>query len=702
MPYKPKPIDTSKVALDNTIAQLSELLARNVHEHWAQQRMAEGWKLGSHRDDGKKEHPSLIPFEALSESEKQYDRNTAMETLKAILALGFTIQPPGQVVLPPSRPLTAEDNPAATILRHLQSTPSLTLTELLGLFRSRDEQEWAHTPEVYAQLGQRILRLGEPLLAYDVVTAGLKSSPRDARLLQLQALALARTGASGKANAILLELEKEGHCDAETLGILARTYKDLGLAAGNDDARKVHFGKAAEVYGRAYESTGDYWTGINAATMALLVGDRDKAAMLASEVRSKCLQKLEQAKGADDDAYWTLATLGEAALVRRELTEAADWYGRAFEANRGRYGDLQSTRRNVRLILECLGLDQTLVENWLRIPTVVAFAGTGDNGLLTPESERTISQTIRNRLDQLKGGFGYVTAGCGLNVLFAEAILERGGELCVVLPYRRENFLRDAAASAFGPSWAVRLERALDRAARVVTASEHKLEIGDISLHYANQFVLGLAGIRAAQLGTTMVPLTLGEPAVRTSERAEQFGARTMAMLFADAVGFSKLGEPEIPKFVRHFLGAVAGLIARSSHGPVLKSTWGDGLYFVFKSVSDAASFALDLSDLINQTNWSECGLPSGLSLRIALHAGPVYECHDPVSNQTNFTGNHVTRAARMEPITPPGEVYASQAFAALAAAEGAPGFACDYAGQTPLPKGYGMLPTYHLRRHKG
>ena len=55
-----------------------------------------------------------------------------------------------------------------------------------------------------------------------------------------------------------------------------------------------------------------------------------------------------------------------------------------------------------------------------------------------------------------------------------------------------------------------------------------------------------------------------------------------------------------------------------------------------------------------------------------------------------------------MEPITPPGEVYASQAFAALAAAEGAPGFACDYAGQTPLPKGYGMLPTYHLRRHKG
>ncbi|MBI5394961.1 MAG: DUF4071 domain-containing protein [Verrucomicrobia bacterium] len=700
MPYEPQPIDTSKIALDDTVARLTELLARNAHETWARLRMAEGWKLGPRRDDKKKEHPSLIPYEALSESEKQYDRNTAMETLRAILALGFTLQPPGRAVLPP-RPLTTEDNQATRVLRHLQTSRSLTLVELLKLFHSRDEQVWSGAPEVYAQLGGRILRLGEPLLAYDVIAAGLKSATRDARLRQLQALALARSGASEKANAILRELEKEGHRDAETLGILARTCKDLGLAASDKKTRKAHLGKAAEVYGRAYEGTGDYWTGINAATMALLVGDRDKAAALALEVRGKCVQELERLKGAGGDAYWTLATLGEAALVRRELAEAEDWYGQALATSHGRYGDLQSTRRNAQLIVESLGLNRGLVENWLRIPTVAAFAGAGAGGPLRADAERAALRAMQEQLEQLQCGFGYVTAGCGLNVLFAEAVLERGDELCVVLPYRREDFLRDAMASADGARWAARLERALDRAAQVVTASEHKLAIGDIAQDYAGRLVSGLAAIRAEQLGTTMAPVASGKTAARSSGRAKRSGARIMAMLFADAVGFSKLGEPEIPKFVRHFLGAVAGLIARSPDAPVLKATWGDGLYFVFNSVSDAGLFALDLSGLVGETDWAAHGLPAGLSLRIALHAGPVYECRDPVAGQTNFTGNHVTRAARMEPIAPPGEVYASQAFAALAAAEGAAGFACDYAGQTPLPKGYGMLPTYHLRRRK-
>jgi len=57
-----------------------------------------------------------------------------------------------------------------------------------------------------------------------------------------------------------------------------------------------------------------------------------------------------------------------------------------------------------------------------------------------------------------------------------------------------------------------------------------------------------------------------------------------------------------------------------------------------------------------------------------------------------------VSRAARIEPITPPGQVYASEAFAALAAACGAKNFTCDYVGQTPMAKGYGTLPTYHVR----
>ena len=70
---------------------MTEALAKNTHEVWAQERMAQGWRFGPERNDQRKEHPSLIPYEQLPEKEKVYDRNTAMETVRAVLALGYRI-----------------------------------------------------------------------------------------------------------------------------------------------------------------------------------------------------------------------------------------------------------------------------------------------------------------------------------------------------------------------------------------------------------------------------------------------------------------------------------------------------------------------------------------------------------------------------------------------------------------------------------
>lgn len=94
MKYQPKPIDTSDVTLTEEIRRLTELLAKNAHDIWAKQRLAEGWSYGPTRNDSKKEHPCLVPYEELPDSEKQYDRNAAMETLKAVLALGYKIENP--------------------------------------------------------------------------------------------------------------------------------------------------------------------------------------------------------------------------------------------------------------------------------------------------------------------------------------------------------------------------------------------------------------------------------------------------------------------------------------------------------------------------------------------------------------------------------------------------------------------------------
>ena len=89
--YTPAPIDTSSIMLPDNLADLAELLARNVHEVWSQTRMAQGWTYGEERDDQRKRHPCLIPYEELPESEKLFDRNTSQQTLKLIMKLGFRI-----------------------------------------------------------------------------------------------------------------------------------------------------------------------------------------------------------------------------------------------------------------------------------------------------------------------------------------------------------------------------------------------------------------------------------------------------------------------------------------------------------------------------------------------------------------------------------------------------------------------------------
>lgn len=89
--YIPQPIDTSNIELPKELDTLVEAMAKNVHEVWAQTRISQGWSFGKERNDELKQHPCLIPYEELPEEEKEYDRNTAVGTLKLILSMGFKI-----------------------------------------------------------------------------------------------------------------------------------------------------------------------------------------------------------------------------------------------------------------------------------------------------------------------------------------------------------------------------------------------------------------------------------------------------------------------------------------------------------------------------------------------------------------------------------------------------------------------------------
>ena len=89
--YIPQPIDTTGVELPAELEQLVEQMSKNVHEVWADTRIKQGWTYGAQRNDELKTHPCLVPYEALPESEKVYDRNTSIDTLKFIIKQGFRI-----------------------------------------------------------------------------------------------------------------------------------------------------------------------------------------------------------------------------------------------------------------------------------------------------------------------------------------------------------------------------------------------------------------------------------------------------------------------------------------------------------------------------------------------------------------------------------------------------------------------------------
>jgi class 3 adenylate cyclase len=744
--YRPEPLDTSGVELGPELRELTERLAEHAHDLWARLRMAQGWEYGPERDDVARRHPCLIPYGDLPESEKDHDRNTAMGTIRAVLALGYRLAAPSPESLVAA---PRGDSDLAELMARLARDEGLDLDTLRAMWQAHSPQHWALFPQLFALLGQRLLACGSPLLAYDVLAEGLAARPRDVRLRQLSAHALARAGAPAKANALMRELYQEGHRDEETLGILGRTHKDLALVARTTAERSRNLELAFQHYGEGFSLSGGSYTGINAATMALLLGRKDDMRELARRARAAALTELAEQERAGSDRYWRLATLAEAALILDENGEAERLYREATHAAGARHGDQASTRRNARLILSATGRPSERIDELLPIPRVVVFTGTmidrPDRGAprFPLAAESAVARALDERLATLDAGFGYASGACGGDILILEAMARRGGKTSIVLPYPEGDFLADSVTCGIDSDWATRFDTVIQHAGTVLRAVGQRFTESPVFYQYANMLLLGLARIQSEMLGVDLVPLALwdGEPgegaggtaatvaewrtlgyqvevidlkslvssvskpvAVRNPANIPvrediALETRIMAVLFADVVNFSKLTEVEIPRFVEHFLGAVGRLVRESSQAPIVSNTWGDGLYFVFRNVADAGEWALDLCETAASTDWSRLGLRKDLNLRVALHAGPLFTCIDPVTGQRNFTGKQVVPAARLEPVTPPGLVYASQEFAALAAATQARRFTCQPVGRIGLAKGAGNVPVYHVSR---
>ncbi len=571
-------------------------------------------------------------------------------------------------------------------------------------------------------------RRGELLTAYDLASQALSEHPGDLALRHRAVLQLARAGATRTAARRFAELGLAGDAAIEDVAALAaRIAKDFALAE-QGAARTHKAAEAAALYADVHRRTGGYYPAINAATLFLIAG-QDAAA------RSFARAALENTGGTaatSEEAYFRLATEAEAHLILGDVEQGRAALARAASVPLHDQAAFATTRRQLRLVCALRGQDPGILA-MLRAPRVIHYCGHRvAQGRLTDADMPALRQAVDRWLAERDVGFGYGALASGADITIAEALLERGAELHVVLPFAQAEF-RDVSVADGGSDWVARFDACLARASSTSFATED-FYLGDDSLFsYATRLAMGLAVLRAQYLDTDAEQLAIwdGLPAAgmagtavdvaawralgRTGHiiaaparavaparapAAKAAGGRTpRAMIFGDIKGFSKLRDSEIPRFVDHILGAMARALEPHEASILFRNTWGDGVFLVLRDSAAAALCALDLQAAVDSLKPEAVGLPAHLGLRLGAHTGPVYSQRDPLLRRDNFFGAHVSRAARIEPITPVGDVYVTESFAADLALQADLPVRCDYVGHMPAAKGYGKLRMYLLRR---
>lgn len=578
--------------------------------------------------------------------------------------------------------------------------------------------------------------------ALDLARKARPDRSNAAEIHYLGALACARMGATGEAEKWLTQVDRtqlgNSPLAAEVWSLAGRIAKERYAAASDRTVAAardlVH--TATDGYQRAFGISGAAYPAVNAATLAMLSGDSALAHALA-----------RQALCAPDTTgdHWYHATAGEARLLLDEIDEARRHYAEAHRLAGNKFGDIGAMRRQLLLIGSAAARD---LLDAVPAPQVIAFSGhmidrPDRTAARFPAAlEPKVASALRDKLAGLGPAIGYAQAACGADILFLEAMQQAGMQTQVVLPCAEADFI-EASVSFAGAEWRSRFERVLRGATRVVLATEEAYLGDEVLFEHAANLIQGMAFLRANELSTQPLLLTVREPGspeliggtTATVEIWKRKGGRSetidltalrgsdasprdsvgepdsvtraapsatqrslQSLLFADISGFTRMPEQHTPEFVGMFLQTCRRVLDALEHKAVDANTRGDALFIVFERPSHAAEFALRLLQALSTVDWTAFGLAPDTGVRIGLHTGPVYGVFDPVMSKTTFYGSHVNLAARLEPIAQVGHIFVSEAFAASLAAEGDERFGCRYIGTLPLAKGYGEARLYRLQ----
>jgi class 3 adenylate cyclase len=443
--------------------------------------------------------------------------------------------------------------------------------------------------------------------------------------------------------------------------------------------------------------------------------------------------------------HWLHASIGEARLLLGEIDAAREHYGQAHRLAGNRFGDIAVMRRQLRLI----GSDAALaLQAAVPAPSVIAFSGhmidhpTRASPRFPASLEASVASALRDAIRNFGPSIGYAQAACGADILFLEAMQEAGMQTNVVLPFAPADFVTTSVSFA-GETWSRRFDHVVSRASRVVLATEEAFLGDDVLFEHAGTLIQGMAFLRARELSTLPVMLTVrdhGSPGMAggtaatvrawtkmggevtnidlaalrgghtprqeidkanapMNEPSRSGTARSLkSLLFADITGFSRLPEQYTPQFVEVFLGTCKRILDSLEHRAVDAHTLGDGLFLVFDLPSHAAEFAVRLQQALREVDWPAMGLARETAARIGIHTGPVLRTFDPIMAKPAFYGTHVNRTARLEPIVRPGHIFVTESFAASLGAADDERFTCNYIGAMPLAKQFGEARLYRLQ----
>jgi adenylate cyclase len=565
---------------------------------------------------------------------------------------------------------------------------------------------------------------GDMFALFERTRKAIEQYPDDPDVRFLQALAMARLGDPHAALRIYERNRVEEIGTEDAISLKGRLLKDLAVRAEGDEQARL-FRESSEAYHRANQLSHGYFSGINAATTSFLAGERDSARELAMAIGAR-------PDVANPQNFFAAASGAEAMLVRGEVEAATALYAAARSRPDASPGSIASTARQVHMIAKHLDISDEQRDRLLaaiRPSPIIHFCGHMFRAGWDQEKE--IAASVEAILDETGALIAYGPLACGADIVIAEAILAREGELHAVMPFAEEDFLRTSVRLG-GPQWEERYVRARDAASSVTFATQIQHVDDDELFAYCSKLVMGLARLRAEIMQTEAFQLAIwdGKPpngvagtAADCAEWARQGGKTyTVAipkerpqldfvamsdpanrprwalrsMLFADFAGFSRLDEDLLSQFLEVVMGRIAKVLDRHSDAVLSRNSWGDAVYVVITAPEEAARIALEIQAALNPKLLQEIGLPVEDGMRISLHHGPIFEHFDAVQSARTFYGTEVTVAARIEPRVPVGSIFTTQPFAAMIESD-RNNYSFEYVGAMDLAKNYGVRILYRL-----